>query len=117
MMMVMAMAMVMVMVFICSADEDKILEVAVIVTDGRLRHMIEGPELVIHHPDEVLDNMNQWCIEHHGQSGLTDRVKASDITLKDAEDKVWCVCLCCVVCVCVSLDVSHKGGYTGIAIY
>jgi oligoribonuclease len=56
-------------------NKDTIIEIAVLVSDGDLLKMVEGPELVIHHEDEVLDNMNDWCKEHHGLSGLTQRVR------------------------------------------
>ena len=58
---------------------DTLLEVAVIVTDGDLNIVAEGPNIVIHHPEEVLTGMNDWCIEHHGKSGLTQMVRDSTI--------------------------------------
>ena len=60
-------------------DKDTLLEIAVIVTDGDLNILAEGPNIVIHHPDEVLTSMNEWCIDHHGKSGLTQRVRDSTI--------------------------------------
>jgi oligoribonuclease len=51
----------------------------VIITEGNLEVVAEGPSLVIHHPDAVLDAMNEWCVEHHGQSGLTKAVKESKV--------------------------------------
>jgi len=39
----------------------------------------EGIDLIIHHPDTVLENMSEWCIEHHGKSGLTEAVKKSKV--------------------------------------
>ncbi len=52
-------------------------------------HMcLQGPNLAIHQSDEVLDSMNEWCIEHHGVSGLTQRVRDSTISMQDAEDQV-----------------------------
>ena len=50
--------------------------------------VIEGPNLVIHQSDEVLHGMNAWCVEQHGKSGLTQRVRASDVSLAAAEDAV-----------------------------
>ena len=50
--------------------------------------MIEGPDLVVHQPDDVLHAMNAWCVEQHGKSGLTQRVRASTTTLEAAEDAV-----------------------------
>jgi oligoribonuclease len=43
-----------------------ILEVAVVVTDSNLNIVAEGPEVVIHQPDDILQSMNEWCITHHG---------------------------------------------------
>ncbi len=64
---------------------DTILEVATIVTDENLVVLSEGPSLAVYQDDSVLDNMNDWCVEHHGRSGLTARCKASKITMADAE--------------------------------
>lgn len=60
-------------------ETDKVIEIASIVTDKDLNILAEGPVLAIHQSDEVLANMNQWCIEQHGKSGLTERVRQSDI--------------------------------------
>jgi oligoribonuclease len=62
-----------------------ILEIATIVTDGDLETLGRGPELVVHQSEEVLAGMNAWCIEHHGASGLTQRVRESEVSLADAE--------------------------------
>jgi oligoribonuclease len=62
-----------------------ILEIATIVTDSTLERRVHGPELVIHQSEEVLAEMNPWCVEHHGQSGLTQRVRDSKIPLAEAE--------------------------------
>lgn len=43
---------------------------------------LQGPELAIHHPDAVLDAMNEWSREHHGASGLTDRCRASIVSMQ-----------------------------------
>lgn len=69
-------------------EKDTIIEIAVLVSDGKLQTVHEGPEIAIHHPDDVLDNMNEWCIEHHGKSGLTQRCKDSTISLAAAEQQV-----------------------------
>lgn len=66
-------------------DTCQILEIATIVTDDALQVVAEGPDIVIHQPDEVLDAMDEWCTKHHGESGLTDAVKASSIPLAEAE--------------------------------
>ncbi|MCK5796107.1 MAG: oligoribonuclease [Deltaproteobacteria bacterium] len=63
-------------------DKERILEIAVIVTDGRLEVVAEGPELVVKQDDAILDAMDAWNREHHGASGLVDRVRAS--TMDDA---------------------------------
>lgn len=64
---------------------DVIIEIATIVTDANLNVLSQGPSLVIHQTDEVLANMTPWCIKQHGQSGLTQRVRESDITTAQAE--------------------------------
>jgi len=66
-------------------DNEKIIEIATIVTDSDLNILAEGPQFVIHQSDEVLDAMGEWCVEHHGKSGLTARVKASEISCAQAE--------------------------------
>ncbi len=64
-------------------DTDRILEVALIVTDSELNTLAVAPVLVIHQPDEVLDAMDSWNKGTHGKSGLIDKVKAS--TTSEAE--------------------------------
>ena len=66
-------------------DTDLILEIATIVTDGQLNQIAEGPVIAIHESDDVLSNMNEWCIKTHGQTGLTERVRQSTISLAEAE--------------------------------
>ena len=66
-------------------DVDTILEIATIVTDAQLNILAEGPSIAIHHSSEALQSMNEWCIEHHGQSGLTERCRASAVSLAEAE--------------------------------
>ncbi len=65
-------------------DVDFILEIATIITDSHLNILAEGPVFAIHQSDHVLDNMSQWCIEHHGNSGLTQRCRESQITIEKA---------------------------------
>ncbi|MBW2223333.1 MAG: oligoribonuclease [Deltaproteobacteria bacterium] len=60
-------------------ETERILEVAVLVTDGELKVVAEGPNLVLHQPDAVLEAMDEWNTSHHGQSGLTKRVRESTI--------------------------------------
>ena len=64
----------------------RILEIATLVTDGDLNLVAEGPELIIHQPDEILDAMDQWNTEHHGRSGLTERVRESTLQVAEAEE-------------------------------
>lgn len=66
-------------------ETDHILEIATVVTDKELNILAEGPTLVIHQPDTVLDAMDEWCTTHHGQSGLTEKVRQSAVSLSDAE--------------------------------
>ncbi|MGZ6250519.1 MAG: oligoribonuclease [Candidatus Chromulinivorax sp.] len=65
--------------------KDTILEIATIVTDDDLNIIAEGPDLVIHHSDDVLENMNAWCKGQHSKSGLVQAVKDSTLSLQDAE--------------------------------
>ncbi|XP_019178436.1 PREDICTED: oligoribonuclease [Ipomoea nil] len=71
-----------------NVEVDRILEIACVITDGRLTKSIEGPDLVIHQPKECLDNMGEWCQEHHAASSLTEKVLESTITVKEAENQV-----------------------------
>lgn len=64
---------------------DTILEIATIITDGQLNIVAEGPNLAVYQPDSVLDAMNDWCKQHHGDSGLTERVRNSDVSISEAE--------------------------------
>ena len=66
-------------------DSDRIIEVAVVVTDADLNIIAEGPVFAIHQSDETLDKMDNWNKGTHGRSGLIDRVKASTVTEADAE--------------------------------
>lgn len=63
---------------------DKILEMATVVTDSNLNVLAEGPVFAIHQPDEILDNMDEWCIKQHGKTGLTDRCRKSEVDLAEA---------------------------------
>ena len=66
-------------------DTDVIIEIATVVTDKNLQILAQGPVLAIHQPDLVLVAMDDWNQKHHGQSGLIDRVKASQIDAFEAE--------------------------------
>ena len=58
-------------------ERDRIIEVAVVVTDAHLTVRIEGPVFAVHQSDAVLDGMDAWNKGTHGRSGLIDRVRAS----------------------------------------
>lgn len=66
-------------------DTDLIIEIATIVTDKDLTVLAQGPVLAIHQSDEALAAMDAWNQQHHGQSGLIERVKASKVTEQEAE--------------------------------
>jgi oligoribonuclease len=66
-------------------ERERIIEIATILTDGQLTEIALGPELVIRQPDEILAAMDDWNTKHHGASGLTERVRQSEITDADAE--------------------------------
>lgn len=68
-----------------SPDTDRILELAVVVTDPHLEVVAEGPVLAVHQSDSVLDGMDAWNKGTHGKSGLIDRVKASTLSEAEAE--------------------------------
>lgn len=67
---------------------DRIIEVAVVVTDPMLTVRVEGPVFAIHQTDAVLDGMDNWNKGTHGRSGLIDRVKASLVNEAAAEKEV-----------------------------
>lgn len=69
-------------------DKEHILEMACLVTDDQLNVIAEGPELIIHQEDSVLDNMGEWCKNQHGNSGLTEAVRKSNISLENAEQQM-----------------------------
>ena len=66
-------------------DRERILEVAMVVTDADLNVVAEAPVLVVHQPDAVLEAMDSWNRSTHGKSGLVDKVKASTLTESEAE--------------------------------
>ena len=69
-------------------DRDRILEVAMVVTDSELNTIAEAPVFVVHQPDEVLDAMDSWNKSTHGKSGLVDKVRASSLTEADVEARL-----------------------------
>jgi oligoribonuclease len=69
-------------------EKERLLEIAVIVTGPHLSPRIEGPVLVIHQSDELLNKMDAWNKGTHGKSGLIDKVKASTISEAEAEEQI-----------------------------
>ena len=69
-------------------ERDRILEVAMIVTDAELNTLAEAPVYVLHQPDEVLDAMDSWNKSTHGKSGLVDKVRASTFTEAEVEARL-----------------------------
>ncbi len=66
-------------------DSDRIIEIALLVTASDLSPVAEGPVLVVHQPDEVLEAMDAWNKSTHSRSGLIDKVKASALDEAQAE--------------------------------
>jgi oligoribonuclease len=69
-------------------ETDRIIEIAVVVTDPQLQVRVEGPVFAIHQTDATLDAMDAWNKGTHGKSGLIDRVKASTVNEESAQDQV-----------------------------
>jgi oligoribonuclease len=69
-------------------DSDRVIEIAVVVTDAQLNVLAEGPVLAVHQSDRVLDAMDNWNRATHGRSGLTERVRAATIDEATAEGAV-----------------------------
>ena len=66
-------------------DSDRIIEMAMVVTNSKLEVIAEGPVIAVHQPDAVLEGMDEWNKNTHGRSGLIERVKASTIDEAAAE--------------------------------
>ncbi len=66
-------------------DEESIIEIATIVTDKQLQIVAEGPNIIIHQSDKLLNAMDEWNKQHHGKSGLIEAVRKSKISMKKAE--------------------------------
>ncbi len=69
-------------------DQDRIIEIAVVVTDPMLTVRVEGPVFAVHQSDAALDAMDAWNKGTHGRSGLTERVRASQVDEAGAEAQV-----------------------------
>jgi oligoribonuclease len=66
-------------------ERERIIEMATLITRGDLTIVAEGPELVIHQPDEILAAMDAWNTKHHTASGLVERVRSSTLDEREAE--------------------------------
>ena len=62
---------------------DKVLELAIVVTDAHLNTIAEAPVLVVHQSDELLEGLDAWNTSTHGRSGLTEKVRASTLNEQD----------------------------------
>ncbi len=69
-------------------DSDKIIEVAMIITDQDLNILAQSDVLVIHQPDSIMDNMDAWNTSTHQRTGLTAKVKAATLTEAEAEQQL-----------------------------
>ncbi|KAL0211017.1 hypothetical protein P9112_009315 [Eukaryota sp. TZLM1-RC] len=70
-------------------DDDRVMEIAAIITDSELNEVDSLGPIVIHQPDSLLDNMDEWCTNTHGKSGLTQRVRESTITEEHAHEMLF----------------------------
>ncbi|MDH5480591.1 MAG: oligoribonuclease [Nitrosomonas sp.] len=66
-------------------DTDRIIEVALVITDSQLNVVAEGPVLAVHQPDATLNGMDKWNTSTHSKSGLIDKVKASKLNEAEVE--------------------------------
>lgn len=71
-----------------ASERDRIIEVAIVVTNSQLETVAEAPVLVVHQSDEILDGMDDWNKGTHGRSGLIDRVKASVLNEAQVEQQM-----------------------------
>ena len=69
--------------------ENKIIEIASIITDSELTIIAEGPNIVIHQPEEELVKMDDWNVSHHTENGLIEKVRKSSIDSKTAEKMTY----------------------------
>ncbi|EKD77762.1 MAG: hypothetical protein ACD_42C00190G0002 [uncultured bacterium] len=69
-------------------EYDRIIEIAAIATDSELNVLAESAVFAIHQEQQYLNQMDKWCTEQHGKSGLTQRVQQSTITESEAETKI-----------------------------
>lgn len=65
-------------------DRHVILEIGSVITDNQLNLIAEGPSLIIHQSEAALSSIDPWCVKQHGDSGLLDRVRHSNVSLEQA---------------------------------
>ena len=68
-------------------DSERIIEIATVVTNADLEEIKEGPNLVIKQPQEYIDGMDEWNINQHTNSGLIESMKATKISVDEAENQ------------------------------
>ena len=68
-------------------QSDQIIEIATVVTDAHLEILAQGPVIAVHQPEAIMQAMDDWNTRHHGESGLTARVRDSKISIADAEQE------------------------------
>ena len=68
-------------------EKHHIIEIACLVTDSNLNIVAEGPELAIFQDEDILSLMNEWNVKQHTSSGLVEKIKSSDISIKEAEEE------------------------------
>lgn len=77
-------------------DRDTIIEIATVITDSDLKVLAEGPVMAVHQSDAVLAAMDPWCVDQHGKSGLTEKVRQSQVSMEEAQARSvefvskWC---------------------------
>ncbi|MCT6881400.1 oligoribonuclease [Snodgrassella alvi] len=69
-------------------DTDRIIEIAMIITDSDLNILAQSEVLVIHQPDSIINHMDKWNTSTHTRTGLIDKVRASTLTEAEAEEKL-----------------------------
>ena len=65
--------------------QDRIIEIATLVTDGELNLIAEGPNLAVHVSDDAIAGMDEWNTTHHHRSGLVDRIRSEGVSVEDAQ--------------------------------
>ena len=68
-------------------EKHHIIEIACLVTDPNLNIVAEGPEIAIFQDEDILSLMNEWNVKQHTSSGLVEKIKSSDILIKEAEEQ------------------------------